>query len=256
MRHGARQGGAPGSAARGRGGGSRPAEPRTRRDRGTPGRAARRRGEAVRLPEPVGAERRNAASRQRGRRVVRRAKEQQLRRRSLLAPLPAHWTVRGFGRGTAPAGLRLRLSPLRLPPSLFLLLLLQRRRRSGSNSSSSALLSLLPSGRPPAPSRTKTQTLKSRRRRHFRRPAPAPPPRRGTQQATSLRHFRTALGRPLHPPPRPTPSLRVLGPAPSEPLFSGRGWRESRRRGGETPGGLLGGRAGAGLAVLSLAEGS
>lgn len=41
----------------------------------------------------------------------------QQRRRLLLASLPSHCTVRGRSRGTAPVRLRLRLSPLRLPPS-------------------------------------------------------------------------------------------------------------------------------------------
>lgn len=52
--------------------------------------------------------------------------------------------------------------------------------RVPTNSSSSSLLCLLPSGQPPAPPRTKTQTLKSQRGSHFRRPAPASPPRRCT----------------------------------------------------------------------------
>lgn len=65
--------------------------------------------------------------------------------------------------------------------------------RVPTDSSSSSLLCLLPSGRPPAPSQTKTQTLRSRRWSHFRRPAPTPPPRRCTQRATPLRHFRRRL---------------------------------------------------------------
>ncbi|KAM5232346.1 uncharacterized protein RBU33_029577 [Hipposideros larvatus] len=45
--------------------------------------------------------------------------------------------------------------------------------RVPTDSSSSSLLCLLPSGRPPASSQTKTQTQKSQRGSHFRRRAPA-----------------------------------------------------------------------------------
>lgn len=123
------------------------------------------------------------------------------------------------------------------------------------NSSSSSRLRLLPSGRPPAPSQTKTQTLRSWRWSHFRRPAPTPPPRRYTQRDTPLRHFRrrqaartTALSDPALPglgggvgwgvchvtpwsgpgeirdlsPPPPPPPRRASPPSPA-PLLSGRG---------------------------------
>ncbi|XP_021099630.1 uncharacterized protein LOC110345680 [Heterocephalus glaber] len=147
----------------------------------------------------------------------------QLQQRLLLAPHPSHWTERGSSRGAAPVRLRLRLSPLRLPPSfllLLLLLLLHHRLRSSSNSSSSALLSLLPLSRLPASSRTKTQTLKSRRRSYFRCPAPTPPPRRGTQGATPLRHFRPT-------PARPLPSLCRPCSKPSHPEPSGGAARDA-----------------------------
>lgn len=98
--------------------------------------------------------------------------------RPRVAPLPSDWTVRGSRRGAAPVGLRPRLSA---PPSPFLSPPPPPPPPPGARApTDSSSSSLLPSGLPPAPPRTKTQTLQSQRESHFRRRAPASPPRRRT----------------------------------------------------------------------------